>query len=78
MRAFALRNWDLVFEAKTDFWIEQKRGLSVAETLELADGLRRHAISVRPEWPGAADRAEDLAIHVRVSEALRAVAARSR
>ncbi len=78
LKAFARRNWALVSEAKTDAWIEMKRGMSVADMLELADGLRRHAMSVRPDWPSADDRADDHAVHVRVSEALRAVVVQPR
>lgn len=35
--------------------------------------LFAYARGVRPDWPGAEDRAEDVAVHLRVSEALRAV-----
>jgi hypothetical protein len=35
--------------------------------------LRRHVVAVRPDWPDAGDREEDLRTHVRLSEALRAV-----
>jgi hypothetical protein len=78
IRSFARRDWSLLADAKTAFWVAQKRDLPVAELLALADGLRCHAAMVRPDWPSAHDRAEDLAVHVRVSEALRAVALRAR
>jgi hypothetical protein len=76
--AFANRDWAQVAEAKSEFWRDQKRGLSAAEVLALGDQLRRHVQAVRPDWPSAADRAEDLAVHSRVAEALRAVAIRPR
>jgi hypothetical protein len=76
--AFARRDWSLVAEAKTEFWREQKRDLSAAELLAIGERLRRHAQTVRPEWPSASERAEDLAVHHRVAEALRAVAIRPR
>jgi hypothetical protein len=73
LKAFARRNWDMVSEAKTAFWLEQKDGMAVADVLELADQLRLHASAVRPDWPTPEERSEDLAVHLRVSEALRAV-----
>jgi hypothetical protein len=74
--AFARRDWPQVADAKTGFWREQKRVLTADEMLSLGDQLRRHAQAVRPDWPTASERAEDLAVHHRVAEALRAVAIR--
>jgi hypothetical protein len=71
--AFARRDWSQLAEAKTGFWREQKRNRSPAELLAIGDQLRRHVQSVRPEWPSDGERADDLAVHLRVAEALRAV-----
>lgn len=76
--AFACRDWAQVAEAKTGFWRDQKRELSAAGMLALGDRLRRHAQKVRPDWPTQRDRDEDLAVHYRVAEALRAVVIRPR
>jgi hypothetical protein len=76
--AFARREWSLVAEAKTEFWLTRKQGLSAAEILAIGDDLRRHAQAVRPDWPNEAERYADLAVHLRVTEALRAVSSRSR
>lgn len=76
--AFAHRDWALVAEAKAEFWKERKRHLSPGDVLAVGDQLRRHAQAVRPDWPGEADRAADLDIHLRVTEALRAVSTRLR
>ena len=76
--AFARRDWAQVAEAKTGFWRDQKRGLSAEQMLALGDQLRRHAQAVRPDWPSPRERDEDLAVHHRVAEALRAVAIRPR
>jgi hypothetical protein len=76
--AFARRDWAMIAEAKTRYWMERKRDLSAAGLLSVGDQLRRHALAVRPDWPTDADRAADLAVHERVTEALRAVPARSR
>ena len=76
--AFARRDWATIAESKTRYWLERKRTLSAAELLAVGDELRRHALAVRPDWPTGAERAADLATHERVTEALRAVPARSR
>ena len=76
--AFARRDWAMVGEAKARYWLARKRDLSAAGLLSVSDQLRRHALAVRPDWPSDADRAEDLAVHERVTEALRAVSARPR
>lgn len=72
--AFARRDWAAVDEAKSRFWVDRKRSMSPTEALALGDGLRRHAQALKPGWPSPADRADDLAVHCRVSEALGAVA----
>ena len=76
--AFARRDWAMVAESKTRYWLERKRTLSAAELLAVGDELRRHALTVRPDWPTDAERAADFATHERVTEALRAVPARPR
>ena len=76
--AFARRDWAMVAESKTRYWLDRKRALSAAELLAVGDELRRHALAVRPDWPTDAERAADLATHERVTEALRAVPARPR
>jgi hypothetical protein len=75
---FAGRDWARVAEAKATFWLNRKRGSSPAELLAMGDQLLRHAQSVRPDWPGEAERAADLAVHLRVAEALRAAGSRLR
>ena len=78
IRAFAGRDWAQVAEAKAAFWRDRKQELTAAEMLALGDQLRRHAQAVRPDWPSEDERAEDLAVHHRVAEALRAVVIRPR
>lgn len=65
-------------DAKAEHWLSLKLGMTPTEILTLGDDLRRHARAVRPDWPAEADRAEDVAVHARVAEALRAVSRRSR
>jgi hypothetical protein len=76
--AFARRDWSGVAEAKAEFWIASKRGLTAAEILAVGESLRRHALALRPDWPSQSERDADLAVHVRVAESLRAVSSRSR
>ena len=71
--AYANRDWAAIEESKRRRWAEQKSRMTAAEALRVGDALRRHAAIVRPEWPTAADRREDLAVHIRVSESLRRV-----
>jgi hypothetical protein len=71
---FATRDWAAVADAKVSYWVERKAAMSPAAIMQLGDDLRRHALAMRPDWPGDADRAADAALHHRVSEALRAVA----
>jgi hypothetical protein len=73
IREFVRRDWVRVDDAKTANWKEQKRGRSAAELLAIGANLFAYARSLRPDWPSAEDRTEDLAVHLRVSEALRAV-----
>ncbi|MCC6846921.1 MAG: hypothetical protein IT294_00370 [Deltaproteobacteria bacterium] len=73
IRAFAQRDWRAIADAKRDAWLELRRCHGPATALALADELRRQACLLHPGWPSAQDRAEDLAVHVRVAEALQRV-----
>jgi hypothetical protein len=71
--AYATRDWKAVQEAKERYWVERKPSLTPEQALEIADGLRRHVKSLRPDWPSAEERQRDLEVHARVSEALRSI-----
>ena len=71
---FATRDRSEVAAEKARYWIERKQRLGPAEGLRVAEELRRHVRQIRPDWPSEAERAEDLATHLRVAEALRRVA----
>lgn len=71
--AFARRDWAAVADAKSAYWAERKRAMAADQALAVGEQLRQHARSVKPGWPDADERAADLSVHVRVSEALRAV-----
>jgi hypothetical protein len=73
LRAFARRDWGALREQKERYWIERKRTMTPADALGLGDALRTHALALHGDWPDADERAADLAVHVRVAEALCAV-----
>jgi hypothetical protein len=68
--AFARRNWAMLAESKSRYWLDRKRSLSAADLLAIGDQLRRHAMAIHPDWPTDAGRASDLPTHERVTEAL--------
>jgi transcriptional regulator with XRE-family HTH domain len=70
---FAQRDWSAVAELKAEHWLERKRRLGTAESFRIADDLRRHVASVRPDWPDEAERSADIASHVALGESLRRV-----
>jgi uncharacterized protein YdaT len=78
LQQFARRDWSTVATSKARQWQALKRERSVAEVLELTDRMRRHAQQIRPDWPTTRDRLDDVRVHQRVGEALRAVAGRPR
>ena len=73
IRAFARRDWAAVADAKARFWADRKCSMTPGEALATAEMLRQHARALKPDWPDDRERGEDLAVHLRVSEALRAV-----
>jgi hypothetical protein len=70
LQEFARRRRDLVERLKAEFWSEEKRRLTPVEALAVADGLRRHTASIRPEWPSDRERARDLRSHQELSRKL--------
>ncbi|MEZ5289405.1 MAG: hypothetical protein R2712_32305, partial [Vicinamibacterales bacterium] len=78
VRQFVSRDWSAVAASKDRGWRALKSGRSAADVLSVADQLRKHAQRLRPDWPSRQERLDDLLIHQRVGEALRAVACRPR
>lgn len=76
IREYVNRDWVRVAAAKAEAWEAGKQ--TPAGDLRAAHELRRYVLTVRPDWPGLDDRAEDLRTHLRVSEALGAVGIRPR
>ena len=76
IRAFVTRDWAGLAAAKAFAWQASQR--TAGGDLHTADQLRRYVLTVRPDWPSPDDRADDLRNHIRVSEALGAIAIRPR
>ena len=74
LRQFARRDWSAVATSKTRHWRTLKTDRSTADVLALADRMRMYTQQIRPEWPTPQERLEDVRVHQRVGEALRAVA----
>jgi hypothetical protein len=70
---FARRDWALVAQAKDRHWLRQKRAMTVADLWRRSDDLLRHARTGTRFAPQGADRLEDLRVHQRVGQSLRAV-----
>lgn len=73
IREFASRDRKVLEELKDAHWRGVKARLGPAEALHVADGLRQWYIARHPGWPDERSREEDLAVHIRVSEALRSI-----
>jgi hypothetical protein len=74
--AFARRDWAALADAKSGYWAERKRSMAADQALAVGESLRRQVREIKPGWPDADERAADLAVHLRVSGALRAVSSR--
>lgn len=75
---FVQRDWAGAERSKELYWRDWKREHGPAAGIRIADELRRQVVEMRPDWPSAEERAEDLATHLRVIEALRRVPPRGR
>ena len=68
-----MRDWDLIQEAKTRHWLRRKQLMSPAEIWQVGCELWQQAREVKPGGPSMSERLDDLDVHRRVSQALRAV-----
>jgi len=80
IREFALRSRTEVQASKQRYWAEQYRTHGPARTLGASLTLWQYMRRLRPDWPTARDRAEDLAHHIelkrKIDRAAHAFAAR--
>lgn len=71
LREYAGRDRSELVALKAAHWRDRKARLGPAEALRVADAMRRYYLRLRPGWPDEAEREADLAVHIRVGEALR-------
>lgn len=64
LRAYLERDWTAVEASKREHWAREFATRGAEATLEVAEALRRHVRSLRPEWPTEQERREDLEHHV--------------
>jgi len=62
--AFLARDFQASARLKAEHWAAEYRSRGPIATLEASDALREHMRAIRPGWPTAEDREEDLAHHV--------------
>jgi len=70
VRAFLDRDRERVERAKREYHAERHRSDGGVSGMALGQALREHARRVRPDWPTASERAEDLATHVALKRKL--------
>lgn len=73
LRDFAQRERRPLAGLKADHWRDRKERLGAGEALRVAEALRQWCLGRQPGWPGPGEREADLAVHVRVGEALRSI-----
>jgi hypothetical protein len=64
VRAFARRDWERVGALKRAYHAQRIRGGDPDAGFLLAQRLREHVRGIRPDWPSARERADDLAHHL--------------
>ena len=74
IKAFAERDWGKIAELDSSYWASEYRCNGAVSSLKVADALRQHMKSVRPEWPDEAARAADLQHHIKMKRLLVQVA----
>jgi hypothetical protein len=70
LRDYAARAWDRVAAHKRAYWTRAVREGNDLATFDASQALWVHMRQLRPEWPTAAERHQDLARHVALKRAL--------
>jgi hypothetical protein len=76
--AFVHRDWSSASRSKDLYWRDWKRLHGPAGGIRMAEELRLQVLQARPDWPSPRERLADLAMHLRVIDALRRVPPRPR
>lgn len=74
LRAFIERDWAAVASLKQEHWAREFADRGSAATLEASQVLWQHMRLVRPDWPSAQERLDDLAHHVSLKRTIDRVA----
>ena len=63
-RAFVGRGWAEVERLEREYWAHRRRDEGSSATFRASGALLEHVRRLRPDWPGEAERAADLAHHL--------------
>lgn len=63
-RAFVRRGWAEIERLDREHWARRRRDEGSQATLRASSALLEHVRRLRPDWPGEAERAADLAHHL--------------
>jgi hypothetical protein len=63
-RAFVQRGWAEVERLDREHWARRRGEEGSGATFRASSALLEHARRLRPDWPGEAERAADLAHHL--------------
>jgi hypothetical protein len=72
--AYRNRRWDLVREAKEQFWAQETRARGADAGFAAGEALWIHARSIDPEWPTEESRRADFEHHLALADKLRRAA----
>lgn len=63
-RAFVSRGWPEMERLDREHWARRRREEGSRATFRASSALLEHVRRLRPDWPGEAERAADLAHHL--------------
>jgi hypothetical protein len=63
-RAFVQRGWVELERLDREYWASRRRDEGSRATFGASSALLEHVRRLRPDWPGEAERAADLAHHL--------------
>ena len=66
IREFAGRKWARIAEENQRYWADQYAKYGASATVRAAEQLWGHMKAIQPGWPSEAERADDLADHIRL------------
>ena len=70
VEAYLKREWGILAAQGARAWAERKQELGLLDAFRVAEGLRRHAQALHPEWPTKEQRRADFESHLHLSRLL--------